>query len=281
MSTINQVSASRANGARSLGPVTPEGKKRSSRNAVRHGLLARCVVLDNESRECFDRHHAQFLDCFRPANDVELGMIEEMIAASWRQRRALAIETRLLDLAIAKEPGDDELIRLAAAYTSLSQQPQSDLISRYETRLQRMFQRSLNNLLLLRSIELPNEPGNRPVDPPDTVSVRIDLPNEPGPGIELPNEPGVHSLALPIDSGLRVERPNEPDICSIDPNALGVHAIELRNEPAILTIALPNDAGTRSLASPNEPGTRVELLNDPSIRITLPNEPADPSLIFS
>jgi hypothetical protein len=159
MSTINQVSASRANGARSLGPVTPEGKKRSSRNAVRHGLLARCVVLDNELRECFDRHHAQFLDCFRPANDVELGMIEEMIAASWRQRRALAIETRLLDLAIAKEPGADEVTRIASAFNSLSQQPQSDLISRYETRLHRMFQRALGNLILLRSIALPNEPG--------------------------------------------------------------------------------------------------------------------------
>ena len=79
MSTINQVSASRANGARSLGPVTPEGKKRSLMNAVRHGLLARCVVLDNESRDCFDQVVTQYLECFRPANDVELGMIEEMI----------------------------------------------------------------------------------------------------------------------------------------------------------------------------------------------------------
>jgi hypothetical protein len=159
MSTINQVSASRANGAGSLGPVTPEGKKRSSMNAVRHGLLARCLVLDNESRDCFDQLLAQFLECFRPANDVEFGMIEEMIAACWRQRRAWAIETSLMDTAISKEPGGDELIRIAAAYTSLSQQPQTALISRYEARLHRMFQHALNNLLLLRAIPIPNEIG--------------------------------------------------------------------------------------------------------------------------
>jgi hypothetical protein len=169
---MDQISASQANGARSLGPVTPEGKKRSSMNAVRHGLLARCVVLDNESRECFDQLLVQFLDCFRPANDVELGMIEEMIAALWRQRRAWAIETRLMDIAISTQPGTDELTRIAAAFTSLSQQPQSALISRYEARLHRMFQRALDNLLLLRSIALPNEPGE--------LLRSIELPNEPG-----------------------------------------------------------------------------------------------------
>src|SRR5882672_4317 len=192
MSTINQVSASRANGARSLGPVTPEGKKRSSMNAVRHGLLARCVVLDNESRDCFDQVVTQYLDCFRPANDVELGMIEEMIAAAWRQRRAWAIETSLMDTAISRQPGGDELIRIAAAYTSLSQQPQSALISRYEARLHRMFQHALKNLLLVRTIarpnepdeprtdstELPNEPGVRPIDPPEALR-SVELPNEP------------------------------------------------------------------------------------------------------
>ena len=198
-------------------------------NAVRHGLLARCVVLDNESRDCFDQVVTQYLDCFRPANDVELGMIEEMIAAFWRQRRAWAIETSLMDTAISKEPGGDELIRIAAAYTSLSQQPQSALISRYEARLHRMFQHALNNLLLVRTIARPNEPGAS-IELPNEPDVRVELLNDPGVrAIEPPNEPATRSIELPNDAGHRVELPNEP----------GTRSIALPNEPAALVLTEP------------------------------------------
>lgn len=40
MASIEQIFASRKNGARSRGPRTNEGKARSSRNALRHGLTA-------------------------------------------------------------------------------------------------------------------------------------------------------------------------------------------------------------------------------------------------
>ena len=54
MSSLRRAESSKANGALSKGPVTPEGKRNSSQNAIIHGLLADCIVLPGESEECFE-----------------------------------------------------------------------------------------------------------------------------------------------------------------------------------------------------------------------------------
>jgi hypothetical protein len=81
MSSEKRILSSRANGALSRGPTSPAGKQASSLNAIRHGLLAKCVVLTNESRENFDILMAQHIDRYRPADDVELSVVEEMASA--------------------------------------------------------------------------------------------------------------------------------------------------------------------------------------------------------
>ncbi len=191
MSSKRRKIASRANGARSRGPITPAGKTRSSRNAIRHGLMAKCVVLQNESREGFDSLLAGFVERFAPADGVELGLVEEMLSAFWRQRRAWAIETRIMDDAISTQPpSHDELTRLTDGFTSIAAQPPLELMHRYETRLHRIFQRALANLILMRSlqeltppaenIELPKEPSpisEHLAEPPPAENIK--LPNEP------------------------------------------------------------------------------------------------------
>src|SRR5438874_3284770 len=103
MSSLKRVLASRANGARSRGPTTPGGIARSSQNATRHGLLAKCVVLQNESASSFEDLLRQYVERFQPADGIEFALIEEMAAAYWRMRRAWAIETRTLDDAVAAQ----------------------------------------------------------------------------------------------------------------------------------------------------------------------------------
>src|SRR5580692_10826464 len=44
MATFSQIEANRRNAFRSTGPKTEAGKKRSRRNAVRHGLTAETVI---------------------------------------------------------------------------------------------------------------------------------------------------------------------------------------------------------------------------------------------
>src|ERR1035441_4749488 len=86
MSSQRRTESARANGVRSHGPVTESGKQISSQNALRHTLLARCVVVEGESTEGFEETLTEHLDRFEPADGVEFGIVEEMVAAWWRMR---------------------------------------------------------------------------------------------------------------------------------------------------------------------------------------------------
>jgi hypothetical protein len=164
-SSLRRILASRANGARSKGPATLEGKRRSSQNAIRHGLLARCIVLDKESSDSFEALLSQHLDRLQSADGVEFGMVEEMVSSYWRMRRAWAIETRMLEDASsaapesvsAPETPSDPVGSITAAFISLANSPALALMHRYETRLHLVYQRSLQNLLLMRALAVPNE----------------------------------------------------------------------------------------------------------------------------
>jgi len=171
MSSLRRTQSSRANGALSKGPVTPEGKLHSSQNAIIHGLLADCIVLQDESRENFLALLQQHVDRFQPADEVEFGMIEEMCAARWRQRRAWAIETRLFEIQIARPPDGDSLDRMAGAIDFMAAAPSLSLVHRYETRLHILYQRALRNLITLRKVKVPNEPSpisEHSPQPPET-----------------------------------------------------------------------------------------------------------------
>ena len=161
--------ASRKNGARSRGPKTPEGKLRSAANAIRHGLLSKNVVLQNESETVFTALLDQHLAKLGPADGVEHCAVEEMVV--WRLRRIWAIEKQLFDEAIEKRHEASEIERIAATFFGLAAGPPLHLIDRYETRLHRMYQRSLQNFLILRDFPSPA---------PDLDAAGPDgIPNEP------------------------------------------------------------------------------------------------------
>ena len=69
-----RLEANRANAQKSTGPRTPEGKARSSRNAITHGLLARYVIPANDPVEDpaeFELLIDALVDQFRPRDCFE------------------------------------------------------------------------------------------------------------------------------------------------------------------------------------------------------------------
>jgi hypothetical protein len=62
--------AARANGALSHGPITPEGKARSSQNARKHGLLSDIAAIRAEGKEAFNDFELGYYHRFQPADQV-------------------------------------------------------------------------------------------------------------------------------------------------------------------------------------------------------------------
>jgi hypothetical protein len=76
--------ASRANGRRSRGPTTPEGKERSRRNGCKEGLTGAGTVLPQAAAAEVERREAELARDFRPRNAVERELVRQMALGSWR-----------------------------------------------------------------------------------------------------------------------------------------------------------------------------------------------------
>ena len=105
MPTDKQIQASRKNGAKSNGPVTGEGKAKSANNARRHGLSSNShvVVLSNEDRGLYKEMLQSFYDTFQPANAVEMDLVQQIAASSWRIRRIIGMESATLELEMDRQ----------------------------------------------------------------------------------------------------------------------------------------------------------------------------------
>jgi hypothetical protein len=93
MPTDKQIEASRANGARSRGPVTPQGKANSIRKS-RQAQLANSIVRDGESRGMFHNFVNTLNESLNPETAIDHLLIAKMAAAHWRQVRMWELEKR-------------------------------------------------------------------------------------------------------------------------------------------------------------------------------------------
>ncbi len=100
-----QIEASRRNGARSRGPVTEEGKSRSSRNALKHGLTAmEHLVLEDEVPEALEALIEQISEEAGAATEIETRIARRLAIAFWKGERAEKIEVALFDAAPKLRP---------------------------------------------------------------------------------------------------------------------------------------------------------------------------------
>src|ERR1051326_8628509 len=99
MTSPKQTDANRRNALKSTGPITPEGKERSRRNAVRHGLTAETVIAVLENSEDYEAFEAAVISDYNAETVVERQLVLRLASTLWRLRRATGMETAVFDSA--------------------------------------------------------------------------------------------------------------------------------------------------------------------------------------
>jgi hypothetical protein len=185
--------ASRKNGAKSRGPKTAEGKARSARNALRHGLRAeRFLVLADEDAAAFEALQAALLAELAPDGAVQTVLAQRVVSAAWRLARADEIEAGILRERRYSDGG------LGLAVLRDANGPRAfPTLPRYRGAALGEFLRCLRLLQALqaeaRTIEAPSSPRRHvqaeptALTPPARIAARP-APAGPGPRRE-PNEP--------------------------------------------------------------------------------------------
>ena len=103
MSSIKQIEANRRNAKRSTGPKTPEGKDKVRFNALVDGLRAQSVLLPSEDPNLFNEHLQKLLRTWRPQDDMEKSLVEQIAIAEWKMARLDRLEARLFENAELKD----------------------------------------------------------------------------------------------------------------------------------------------------------------------------------
>ena len=158
----------RANGAKSKGPITPEGKANSSRNAVKHALTAyKAFVLQNENYASFEALVFDLQSTHNPVGQHEEHLVWQIAGTIWRERRLWDTETALMDIEMSNlntpvptlpNGRPDEAIRTASAFESLAVKSTAmSLLLRYQSRMIRTRERALESLRSLQTERIKRE----------------------------------------------------------------------------------------------------------------------------
>jgi hypothetical protein len=95
--SLKQLAANRRNAQKSTGPKTPNGRTVSKMNALKHGILSKEVLVRGkharENEREFYALQARFQEHLKPVGPLEEMLVDRIVTAHWRLRRALKAES--------------------------------------------------------------------------------------------------------------------------------------------------------------------------------------------
>ena len=83
-----------AKSTKSGGPKTEEGKKVTSRNALKTGAYSNTLILPGEDENEFRQMEEQFARDFDPRDMAEMAMVRDLAVLAWKKVRLENVELR-------------------------------------------------------------------------------------------------------------------------------------------------------------------------------------------
>ena len=185
MGSERQVEANRRNALRSTGPRTPASKRVVARNAVKHGLLSRELVLPDESPSALEQLRVRLHANLQPVGTLEDVLVDRIVASIWRLRRLGRVEMELFTFRQYRDAAAG-----AKSYETFLEETNSELfhradgplrarafeaderafanLLRYETAIERGLYKALHELLRTQALR-----AGQAVPPPAAVDVTI------------------------------------------------------------------------------------------------------------
>lgn len=187
--SVKKIEANRRNARKSTGPRTLQGKRRSSQNALLHGLTSRHIVVQDqdggEHQADYNRLITSLNEYFKPQGVLERMYVETIATCYWRRQRVFRTERGMIARNLAgkrdhlrQEKVDTarfnltpQLEREANALTdhlALPSREDIDKLLRYETMIDKQLQRAMEQLDILQSRRTAH--GQQPTSEPGLVS---------------------------------------------------------------------------------------------------------------
>lgn len=165
-----QIEANREN-AKKGGVKTEEGKAVSRYNAMKHGLLSKEVLLQDENRADLVSLGKELRSELAPASELELMLVDRITANVWRLRRVMQIEREMIEDDVQPKAHDkDQRIKTlgqAVSYDFSHCDTYGKLI-RYEASIERGIYKALHELQRLQAIR-----NGESVPPPVAIDVTL------------------------------------------------------------------------------------------------------------
>jgi hypothetical protein len=151
---------------RATGPVTPEGKAIVSKNALKHGLLSKEVMIPGENPKRLAQIRRDLVVAVVPEGALESVLVDRVVSTLWRMRRIIKIES---DLMGKEEWYSDSKKSIGDKFRDDSKTGNAYLkLMRYENSLQRGLYRALHELVRLQMMRLGKQ-----VPAPTTLAVDL------------------------------------------------------------------------------------------------------------